>query len=66
MSKYLLTVNEAYRVDMEEESVVLIEELKADNSFELVGYTVVKKTTKEDEYFVVKVKKLYNSEKTPV
>jgi len=66
MSKYLLTINEAYRVDMEEESVVLIDEMKADNSFELVSYNVVKKTTKEDEYFVVKVKKLFNSEKAPV
>ena len=66
MSRYLLVVNEAYRVDMEEESVILIDEMKADNSFELAGFSVTKKTTKEDEYFVVKVKKVYNSEKTPV
>lgn len=66
MSRYLLKVDETYRVDSQGEADVLIEEMKDDNSFELTGYTNTRKVTKEDEYFVVKIKKLYNSEKNPV
>lgn len=65
MSRYLLKVEETYRVDLEDEVNILIEELKAEPSFELIGYGSTKKTTKDDEYFVVKAKKQYNSEKNP-
>lgn len=65
MSRYLLKVDETYRVDLEDEVNVLIEEMKEDSSFELIGYGSTKKTTKDDEYFVVKIKKQYNNEKNP-
>lgn len=64
MSRYLLVREERYRVDMESEVEALIEEFK-NGSAELVSYTSTKKTTKDDEYFVVKIKVKYNDEKNP-
>lgn len=66
MSKFLLTEEKKFRVDSEEEAQALIEEYKDCPSGDLVSYTSTKKTTKEDEYFIVKVKLLCNDEKNPV
>ena len=65
MSRYLLVREDKYRVDLEGEVDALINEFK-DGEAELVAYTSVKKTTKDDEYFVVKVKTKYNDEKNPL
>lgn len=64
MSRYLLVREEKYRVDLEEEVETLLEEFKSGEA-ELVSYTSTKKTTKDDEYFLVKVKTKYNDEKNP-
>lgn len=66
MSKYLLKTTEVFRVDSESEAELLIEETKADSSFELTDYSVKKKTTKDDEYFLVTFKKKFNDEKNPI
>jgi hypothetical protein len=66
MSRYLLKVEELYRADMEGEADALIEEMKKDSSFELVNFSSTKKVTKDDEYYLVKIKKIFNNEKKPV
>lgn len=65
MSRYLLKVEELYRCDTEAEAEMLVSDMKTDPTFELVGYANTRKVTKNDEYFVVKIKKLYNNEKNP-
>ena len=66
MSRYLLVRDESYRVDLEGEAEELINELKQDSSFELKSYSSTKKTTKTDEYYIVKDKKVYNNASNPV
>lgn len=66
MSRYLLVRDESYRVDLEGEAEELINELKQDSSFELKSYSSTKKTTKTDEYYIVKAKKVYNNASNPV
>ena len=65
MSRYLLVKEEKYRVDSEGEVDILIDEFK-NGEAELVSYTSTKKVTKDDEYFVIKVKLKYDDEKNPI
>lgn len=65
MSKYLLKTTEVYRVDMEEEAEKLVAEEK-EGTAEVTETNIKKKTTKDDEYFLVTIKKTINNEKTPV
>jgi hypothetical protein len=65
MSRYLLKQDLVYRCDMESEAETLIEEMK-EGQYELVSFTSTKKTTKDDEYFVVKFKQKINDEKSPI
>lgn len=66
MSRYLLVREEQYRVDLEGEVEILLEEFKDNCAGELVNYSSTKKTTKDDEYYIVKVKVKYNDAKNPV
>lgn len=65
MSRYLLKQDLVYRCDMESEAEALIEEMK-EGQYELVSFTSTKKTTKDDEYYVVKFKQKINDEKAPI
>ena len=65
MSRYLLKQDLIYRCDTEGEAETLIEEMKS-GQYELVSFTSTKKTTKDDEYFVVKFKQKVNDEKNPI
>ena len=66
MSRILIKTQETYRVELQTEVEQLLEDAQNDSSFELKGHSATKKTTKNDEYFVVTLKKQYNDEKTPV
>lgn len=66
MSTYLLMEDKKFRVDSENQVDLLIEEYKQKSGIDLVSYSSTKKTTKDDEYFVVKIKIQYNDEKNPV
>lgn len=70
MSKYLIQVNETYRVDTEEEVSAFIEKLKKDDEYELVSYKSKRKELKEkgeviDEWCQVQVVKKFDNEKYP-
>ena len=66
MSRILIKTAETFRVDTQEEVDILLEEAANDNTFELMGHTATRKITKDDEYFVVTLKKQFNNEKNPV
>jgi hypothetical protein len=71
MSRYLLKVDETYRTDSEAEAAQLINEAKADHSFELSKYTSVKRERKvkgevADSWFRVTLTKVFDDEKEPI
>lgn len=68
--RYLIKTTEVYRVANEEEAKALLEELKADHSYELSKYSSVKKERRkkgeiEDEWVQFTVTRVFNSEKEP-
>lgn len=65
--KYLLNVVETYRVDTVEEALAMRDEMAAANEYELQSFQYTTKFNKktEEEYQVVKAKKVINSEKEP-
>lgn len=70
MAKYLLKVEEMYRVDSEEEAKALIEEAKNEEYGDLIKYNceykqkVVKKEI-EDTWYRVTLRRNFNDEKAP-
>lgn len=71
MSKYLLKVNEIYRVDTESEVEEFLKELKKDTHFIVGKYSSKPKTKKEkglvvDEWQEVAIEKIFNDPKEPV
>lgn len=68
--RYLIKTTEVYRVANEEEAKALLEELKADHSYELSKYSSVKKERKQkgevvDEWVQFTATRVFNSEKEP-
>ena len=65
--RYLLNVVETYRVDTVEEALEMREEMAQSNMYELQSFQYTTKFNKktEEEYQVVKAKKIINSEKEP-
>lgn len=65
--KYLLNVVETYRVDTVEEALTMRDEMAAANEYELQSFQYTTKFNKktEEEYQIVKAKKVINSEKEP-
>ena len=65
--KYLLNVVETYRVDTVEEALAMRDEMAAANYYELQSFQYTTKFNKktEEEYQVVKAKKIINNEKEP-
>ena len=65
--KYLLNVVETYRVDTIEEALAMRDEMAAASEYELQSFQYTTKFNKktEEEYQVVKAKKIINSEKEP-
>ena len=65
--KYLLNVVETYRVDTVDEALAMREEMANASEYELQSFQYTTKFDKknEDEYQVVKAKKVINSEKEP-
>lgn len=65
--KYLLNVVETYRVDTVEEALAMRDEMAAANEYELQSFQYTTKFNKktEEEYQIVKAKKVINSEKEP-
>lgn len=50
-----------YKIKTEIEVEKFIEDMK--NQYDVIGYSVTRKITKDDEYFVVKVNRFFASEK---
>lgn len=65
MGKYLLAVNEAFRVSSLNDVEALQEEFKSDGRYTLASFTWTEKYDKKAdmEYYVVKAKKVFNTEK---
>ena len=65
--KYLLNVVETYRVDTVDEALAMRDEMAAASEYELQSFQYTTKFNKktEEEYQVVKAKKIINSEKVP-
>ena len=65
--KYLLNVVETYRVDTVDEALAMRDEMAAASEYELQTFQYTTKFNKktEEEYQVVKAKKIINSEKEP-
>ena len=65
--KYLLNVVETYRVDTVDEALAMREEMANASEYELQSFQYTTKFDKksEEEYQVVKAKKIINSEKEP-
>lgn len=65
--KYLLNVVETYRVDTVDEALTMRDEMAAASEYELQSFQYTTKFNKktEEEYQVVKAKKIINSEKEP-
>lgn len=65
--KYLLNVVETYRVDTVDEALAMRDEMAAASEYELQSFQYTTKFNKktEEEYQVVKAKKVINSEKEP-
>lgn len=65
--KHLLNVVETYRVDTVEEALAMRDEMAAAHEYELQSFQYTTKFNKktEEEYQVVKAKKIINNEKDP-
>lgn len=65
--KYLLNVVETYRVDTVDEALAMRDEMAAASEYELQSFQYTTKFNKktEEEYQVVKAKKIINNEKEP-
>ena len=65
--KYLLNVVETYRVDTVDEALAMRDEMAAATEYELQNFQYTTKFDKksEEEYQVVKIKKIINAEKDP-
>ena len=65
--KYLLNVVETYRVDTVEEALAMRDEMASATEYELQSFQYTTKVNKktEEEYQIVKAKKIINSEKEP-
>ena len=65
--RYLLNVVETYRVDTVEDALAMSDEMAAATEYELQNFQYTTKFDKkyEEEYQVVKVKKIINAEKDP-
>lgn len=68
MARYLLNVVETYRVPTVVEALEMRDEMNAAAEYELQSFQYTTKYNKktEEEYQIVKVKKVINSEKDPV
>jgi len=68
MARYLLNVTETYRVDTVNEALEMRDEMNAAAEYELQSFQYTTKYNKktEEEYQVVKVKKVINTEKDPI
>ncbi len=59
---FLMKRVDEMRVESEHEAEVLIQEIKEDGrkeGYEVSSYNVKRKLTKEDEYYIVKVQKVW-------
>lgn len=65
--KHLLNVVETYRVDTVEEALAMRDEMAAAHEYELQSFQYITKFNKktEEEYQIVKAKKIINNEKDP-
>lgn len=65
--KFLLKVTETYRVDTVDEALAMRDEANDNGSYELQSFSYTTKMDKkaEEEYQIVKLVKLINSEKEP-
>ena len=68
MARYLLNVTEKYRVDTVEEALAMRDDAQNDTAYELQSFQYVTKVNKKsgEEYQVVTLKKVINTEKEPV
>ena len=68
MARYLLNVVETYRVPTVNEALEMRDEMNAAAEYELQSfqYTTTFNKKTEEEYQIVKVKKIINTEKDPV
>ena len=68
MVRYLLNVVETYRVPTVNEALEMRDEMNAAAEYELQSFQYTTKFNKktEEEYQIVKVKKVINTEKDPV
>ena len=68
MTRYLLNVVETYRVPTVNEALEMRDEMNAAAEYELQSFQYTTKFNKktEEEYQIVKVKKVINTEKDPV
>lgn len=57
----LLKDTVVYKIQTEVEVEKFIEDMK--NEYDVTGYTVTRKTTKDDEYFIVKINRFHAPEK---
>lgn len=65
--KYLLNVVETYRVDTVDEALEMRDEMSVNGVYELQSFQYTTKYDKkhDEEYQIVKVKKMVNEEKNP-
>ena len=68
MARYLLNVIETYRVPTVNEALEMRDEMNSAAEYELQSFQYTTKFNKktEEEYQIVKVKKVINTEKDPV
>lgn len=68
MARYLLNVVETYKVDTVNEALEMRDGMNSAAEYELQSFAYTTKFNKktEEEYQVVKVKKVINTEKDPV
>lgn len=68
MARYLLNVVETYRVPTVQEALEMRDEFNTANTYELRSFQYTTKFNKktEEEYQIVKVKKVINDEKDPM
>lgn len=68
MARYLLNVTENYRVDTVNEALEMRDEFNGAPEYDLQSFKYTTKFNKktEEEYQVVSVKKIINTEKDPV
>ena len=68
MARYLLNVVETYKVDTVNEALEMRDAMNSAPEYELQSFQYTTKFNKktEEEYQVVKVKKIINTEKDPV